>query len=88
MNWQPVTFGQRPAQRNVAQQNYQLSLADESNTVYQLQLINNIGQTIYSSNIKLNGRHVSKSIDLKGDIAAGSYLLIITSEKTEKIIIN
>jgi outer membrane protein len=38
MNWQPVTFGQRPAQINVAQQNYQLSLADESNTIYQLQL--------------------------------------------------
>lgn len=38
MNWQPVTFGQRPAQIDVAKQNYQLSLADESNTVYQLQL--------------------------------------------------
>lgn len=38
LNWQPITFGQRPAQINVAQQNYQLSVADESNTIYQLQL--------------------------------------------------
>ncbi len=38
LNWQPITFGQRAAQINAAQQNYQLSVADESNTIYQLQL--------------------------------------------------
>lgn len=38
LNWQPLTFGQRNAQINVAKQNYQLSLADENNTLYQLKL--------------------------------------------------
>lgn len=35
LSWQPFTFGQREAQTAVAQQNYQLSLADENNTRYQ-----------------------------------------------------
>lgn len=35
LNWQPITFGKRSAQINAAHQSYQLSLADESNTIFQ-----------------------------------------------------
>ena len=38
LNWQPVTFGKRNAQVNAAQQSYQLSLADENNTILQQKL--------------------------------------------------
>jgi len=38
LNWQPLTFGLRNAQVNIAQQNYKLSIADESNTIFQLKL--------------------------------------------------
>lgn len=38
LNWQPLTFGQRASQITVAKENYKLSLADESNTLFQLKL--------------------------------------------------
>ena len=38
LNWQPITFGQRTAQINVASQNYQLTLADQNNTLFQIKL--------------------------------------------------
>jgi len=38
LNWQPITFGLRKSQVNLAKENYQLSLADENNTLYQLEL--------------------------------------------------
>jgi outer membrane protein len=38
LNWQPITFGLRKSQVNAAEQNYQLSVADENNTLFQLKL--------------------------------------------------
>jgi hypothetical protein len=52
---------------------------------YYIQLINELGQTVYSNNIQIDNSNVVRSMQLDAGIAAGTYRMIIVSASGNKL---